>query len=212
MAEITELLPEFPSFAVRYEPGKNPFFKAIMIENLRKLKSVALGRTLLEQIAAASPKHRGGFPEGVNVMCVPHHVNYTAKGFARISEGLGHGAVKVTGMKPSAMAEHNLEKCDFHIGGSSLNRADNPVHRSKGSGSVCWMAFSNAQMITSKGMACPAYIVLAHELIHSLHCTTGTHHGAEEEKMASGIGTYSDLPMTENAFRKAFGLSLRLDY
>jgi hypothetical protein len=44
-----------------------------------------------------------------------------------------------------------------------------------------------------------------------LHHVTGTIH-KDEELVTSGIGQYADLPMTENAFRKAFGIKLRVEY
>ncbi|WP_291155364.1 M91 family zinc metallopeptidase [Gemmatimonas sp. UBA7669] len=212
MAETTSKLPDFPGFAVRYDPSKNPFFQAIMVENLRILDSKEIGKSLLKQIGEASPKHRGQFPDGVNVMCTPYHINYTQSGFSRQGQFTGDGGFKVEGMKPSTAASHNLKNCPFHIAGSSFNKADDPSFNDKGRGTVCWMAFSNAQFITSKGETAQPFIVLAHELIHSLHCLTGTHNGSEEELMTSGIGKYSDLPMSENAFRKAFGLPPRVSY
>ncbi len=55
MAEITQLLPAFPGFAVQYDPSKNPYFRVIMEENLRKLKQVSAGKSLLSSIQAATP-------------------------------------------------------------------------------------------------------------------------------------------------------------
>ncbi len=62
MAEITQLLPAFPGFAVQYDPSKNPYFRVIMEENLRKLKQVSAGKSLLSSIQAATPAFRGSFP------------------------------------------------------------------------------------------------------------------------------------------------------
>ena len=72
---------------------------------------------------------------------------------------------------------------------------------------------SNAQIITSKGEEAHPYIVLAHELIHSLHCLEGTKvDSADEELSTTGLGKFADNPMTENKFRAAFGLALRTQY
>ena len=121
MAETISVLPEFPGFAVQYDSASNPFFSAIMVENLRKLKSVALGKSLLEQIAAAQPKHRGTFPLGVNVMCVPFHMRYIESGFRTTSTYIDNKQV-LDGMKPSPNKEHNPDGCPFHKVGSSLCR------------------------------------------------------------------------------------------
>lgn len=54
--------------------------------------------------------------------------------------------------------------------------------------------------------------MVTHELMHSLHCLAGTHADGDEEIKTTGIEKYADWPMSENAFRKAFGLDLRKSY
>jgi hypothetical protein len=56
------LLPGFRGIAVEYDQNRNPFFKAIVLENLRRIGSVAPGRVLLNEIANAVPWFRGDFP------------------------------------------------------------------------------------------------------------------------------------------------------
>ena len=44
------------------------------------------------------------------------------------------------------------------------------------------------------------------------HHVTGTRRDNDEEQWTTGIGVYADNPMSENAFRAAFGLRLREMY
>jgi len=72
----------------------------------------------------------------------------------------------------------------------------------------------------------PSYIALAHELIHCWHYVTGGCYRAptltfdlavdsglaEEEARTTGLFPYDNEPLSENAFRLAFGLPLRTEY
>ena len=219
---VVSKLPDFPGFACEYDPKANPFFKAIMVENLRKLKSVPLGEDLLQRIADARPrarsipkdkrssKFRWSFPSGVNVMCQPSEVSFTQRGFKRDLLYGADNSVKVLGLKVDRNPTIPTT-CPFAIEGGSVNEAVNQAFTANG-GTVCWMRFSNVQIVTRSGVTTQPFVVLAHELIHSLHCLTGTHHGDQEELVTTGIGAYAGEPMSENAFRTAFGLQLRTAY
>jgi hypothetical protein len=54
--------------------------------------------------------------------------------------------------------------------------------------------------------------VLAHELIHSLHCLNGVQAGENEELWTTGLGAYADEPMSEQKFRAAFAIGDQLQY
>lgn len=226
MPETRKVLPEFPGFAVEYDINANPFFEPIVVESLRKIKSVAVGKSLLSRIAVANPQYRGDFPDGINVILTPmvNGMQYNQSGFKPQKEWLEQGAFKVTGMTPSLASGHNLKRtvtkngneeeidCPFWKDGTSANLAVDPSFTNGGRGTVCMVRFSNAQFMTSKGEPCAAFIVLAHELIHSMHCLEGTHAGSDEELWTSGEGKYEGDPMTEAAFRRAFGLAKRAAY
>jgi hypothetical protein len=173
MALVEELLPDFEGFSVQYDPTKNPFFKAIMVDNLRKLQTVSVGKTLLKEIAEAYPRSCGDFLPSVNVRCVPTQINYTQSGFKRSVNWGDGGSFTVTGMSATDDPKFALKGCPFHIAGSSANAALNAMASTNKTGSVCTMKFSNAQLVTGKGERADPYIVLAHELIHSLHCLKG---------------------------------------
>ncbi|MEZ5669306.1 MAG: hypothetical protein R3F55_18095 [Alphaproteobacteria bacterium] len=213
MADVTELLPDFPGFACQYDPNKNPFFRPIMVENLRKLKSVDLGRKLLDDIAGANPRQRGDFPPGVNVMAVPTEIHFVQSGHRLEAVYEEDHSRTVTGMSPSANPAYAPDGCPFWIDGGSSNAAVDTMAAGNGTGSVCFMRFHNAQVMTRKGEKADPYIVLGHELIHSLLALTGTtKDGRDEELWTTGLGAFADEPICENMLRKAFGLALRAKY
>nr|WP_076588712.1 M91 family zinc metallopeptidase [Vibrio ostreicida] len=197
----------FPGFAAKFDANEHPYFREIMEENLRKLKSVAAGKALLSEIQAARPVVRGSFPPTVNVMCVPTHINFTQSGFKRLVHYDMNYKEHVTGISPSKQAKFAPKGCPFWMAGGSHNAAADPKAATNSFGSVCFMHFSNVQVMTRKGEKADPYVVLAHELIHSLHCLQGTTiDGKDEELWTTGLGKYADNPMSENAFRRQFGV------
>ncbi len=206
MAEIQEKLPDFSGFGVKYDPVKNPFFKAILVENLRIIERVAAGKQLLQLIADARPRHRADFPDGVNVFGKPKDVKYVESGHAPAFGSI----VKVDG--PGSAKYVAPKGCRHYIVGSSANASKSPTDSENGQGSVCDMLFTNAQFVTSKGERSAPFVVLAHELIHSYHCLYGIKKGEDEELWTTGIGTYADEALSENVFRTQFGMPPRAEY
>jgi hypothetical protein len=204
MAEITEVLPDFDGFAVCYDPSKNPFFKAIFIENMRLIQGCTAGKTLLKLIADARPRSRADFPPSVNVMAKPQAVKYVQSGHAPM-----FGSITPVPGVDRYVAPRG---CNHYIIGSSCNSAKSTQDSENGAGSVCDMNFTNAQFITSKGEQTRSHIVLAHELIHSYHCLYGIKKADDEELWTTGIGIYSAEPLCENVFRTQFGMTLRTEY
>lgn len=216
----------FKGFAIEYDQSANPFFEKIMIENLSLLQSKSLGRKLLRRIGRATPKARADFPIGIHVICRPYMMQYVQSGSRLRTEVKLDGSEVAYAMSPSSEEHHNVKRleesqsagwetwrksCSFHKRGSSLNKAAVPPEMSKG-GSVCFMDFSNAQVMESNGAMCWPHIVLAHELIHSLHCLRGEHANENEERKTVGMDEFADEELTENAFRVAFGLDPRDAY
>jgi len=220
MATVNQKLPEFRGFGVQYDPKKTPFFTSMCVEDLRRIASRPLGRKLLEDIAKATPRSRKppknaneeikavSFPKGVNVMMVPTSMEYTQSGFKMGWTGRG----MERSLQKSAAASHNVPGCPFHPAGGSCAMAVDILAAGDGTGTVSIMKYTNAQIITSKGEATYSFLVLAHELIHSLHHVTGTRKDDGEEDWTTGIGLYVDNPMSENAFRKEFGIKPREKY
>jgi len=220
MPIVSNKLPEFPGFAIRYDPAAKPFFQSMVLEDLRRIKSKDIGKKLLEDIAAANPRSRVApdnanaeakavvFELGINVVMVPTSMEYTQSGFKMAFTGVG----VQKSLKPSVAASHNVPGCPYHPAGGSCAEAVDITAAGNGTGTVSIMKYTNAQILTGKGEATHSFVVLAHELIHSLHHVTGTRRDQGEEDWTTGIGVYADEPMTENAIRAAFGLKLREKY
>jgi len=220
MPIVSNKLPEFPGFAVRYDPATKPFFESMVLEDLRRIKSKDIGKKLLEDIAAARPRARAApqnanaearaivFEAGVNVVMVPTTMEYSQSGYKMAFTGKGVEKA----LKPSAHASHNVEGCPFHPAGGSCAEAADITAAGDGTGTVSIMKYTNAQIVTSKGEATQSFVVLAHELIHSFHHVTGTRRDQGEEDWTTGIGAFADEPMSENKIRAAFGLKLREKY
>jgi len=221
MPVVNQKLPEFPGFAVQYDPSAKPFFVSMVLEDMRKIASKDLGKTLLKSIADATPRARQAaasaneaaraiiFNEGVNVVIVPTSMTYIQTGYKM---GFTPGSGMQKSMLPSTHAAHNVPGCPYYPSGGSVAEAADISAAGDGTGTVSIMKYTNAQIVTAKGEATLPYIVLAHELIHSLHHVTGTRRDHGEEDWTTGIGLFSDNPMSENAFRKAFGIKPREKY
>lgn len=221
MPVVNQKLPEFPGFAVQYDPSAKPFFVSMVLEDMRKIASKDIGKSLLKSIADARPRARSAppsaneaaraieFPEGVNVVIVPTTMTYTQSGY-KMAYAPGSGTNKT--MQPSAHPSHNVEGCPYYPSGGSVAEAADIMAAGDGTGTVSIMKYTNAQITTAKGEATLPFIVLAHELIHSLHHVTGTRRDSGEEDWTTGIGLFADNPMSENAFRKAFGIKPREKY
>ncbi len=220
MSAVNSKLPDFPGFAVQYNPKDKPYFRSMVVEDLRRIATKEIGRELLKRIANARPRARSAranasaelkaikFSKGINVVVIPSAVQFTQSGQKMAYTGVG----MQQSLQPSAAAHHNIEGCPFHIAGGSSAEAVDPTADSDGTGTVSLMRYTNAQIITSKGESTSSFIVLAHELIHSLHHVTGTTKNDGEELWTTGLGIYSNELMSENAFRKMFGLAPRVDY
>lgn len=85
---------EFPGIAFSYDPSAQPFFKALVKENLRKLSLLKTGKKLLKYIAEAKPTYRGKEkPDGVNVIIQPPLARqFSAPGLVG---GAGGSAIKI---------------------------------------------------------------------------------------------------------------------
>jgi len=200
MAEIIEVLPDFDGMACKYDPSKNPLFRAIVVENLREIAKCSLGRNLLYKIAQAAPKSRADFMPGVNVLVQPKPTTYTQSG---MKLSYIKGTETPNGLVKSDDSKHRPEGCPFYTAGGSCNAAVVPGSSDNGQGTVCYMNFTNVQVSTSKGEKVYPYIVLAHELIHSYHCLYGIKKkGKDEELWTTGIGVFRDEVMSENTLRK----------
>jgi len=62
---------EFKGFGFNYDQSQQPFFKALVKENLRLLNALPTGKLILSAIHKAKPARRSNYPDGVNVILQP---------------------------------------------------------------------------------------------------------------------------------------------
>lgn len=233
MASVNSVLPEFPGFAVQYDPAMKPYFVTSVVEAMRIVVSKPIGASLVAEIAAARPSFRTPgatsklgdiqFPIGINVVVVPA-VGGDAVTWSQSTMKMGYGAgsdVKNV-LVPSSHEYHNqtyrrtdgtTEVCAYHMDdGGSVAEAYDVNHTTDGQGTVSVMKFTNAQIQTRKGEKSWPFIVLAHELIHCLHHVTGTKLEMNEEPRSVGFPPYDTETYTEQKFRAAFNLPPRNMY
>lgn len=209
---------EYPGFAFDYDAAKNPFFKALLKENLQKIAMLPSGKVLLKAIRDARPGKRAKeFPDGVNVILKPPiDKQMMAPGLGKQGTGLvikdnkafmdwdnrvNGGLVPLLSAKTLAQATH---KADSEV------QADGKP----GVGSTCHVFFSNIEMRSKTGQWLPPEITLAHELIHCWHMLNGSGKAdiKAEEWMTVGIKGFEGMPLTENRLRQEAGYPARTKY
>lgn len=220
MALIRQPLAGFPGFALFYDPMQKPFFQKNVLDDMRQIASQPIGKDLLALIAAARPAVRTvsrtanesirtiAFSQGVNVVITPTTMTYTQSSYKM--GYLPQSTVRT--LQDSKHRKHNLDGCTFYPTGGCCAEPADIVAAGDGRGCVSVMKYTNAQIMTAKGERAFSFIVLAHELIHSLHHVTGTRKDTGEEQWTTGMGEFAHEPMSENAFRAAFSIPLRQRY
>lgn len=90
----------------------------------------------------------------------------------------------------------------------AFNEADG---RGAGTRAACYW---NPNIFNTPNGARPAFVGLAHELIHCYHYTNGLAKGSydEEEKFTVGLAPYALSPITENAIRGEHNVATRTQY
>ena len=230
-------LASFPGFGVKnYDLTESkrrpdPFFEAIIAENLRILANPRLGNgigiRLLESIRRADPAYRHNFPARINVIFKPIPVRFVQGGY-RVQMGnlnyedaaAGNPPVPLTMTREIANSRfQNFLEHKFGIrkeaglpmtfsGLGAVHEAMDQTAASNGQGTVCAVDFSNARVPMNER----PYIYLAHELIHCLHSLTSTKHPNNDEPATIGLGGHEHDALTENRFLDALGLQRRTHY
>jgi hypothetical protein len=208
-----EMLPEFGMIAAKYDPKKKPYFLYQLTQDLRTIATCTAGHVILEMIKMARPRFRSDFPPSINVMCVPVEVEgqdtvtFVQPGYAQIGDEKGNTTLMATG-KPQ------VEGCPWRHKGGSCNIALNLKNAENGTGTVCTLEYTNAQVRTNLGETTYSFIVLAHELIHSQHCLWGIRKKTEgdEELCTTGLEPYEKESLTENKVREQLKVARRVRY
>jgi len=214
-----------PGIGLQYAASADHvLFYKMVVDDLWQIRSKPLGKTLLDRIATARPRTKTtqanrnaetesfAFSPGTNVVITPTTISHMQSSY-RQGAFIGSSTTNREVVASNA-PQHNVQHLPFYrLNGSYTEAADGDAADDK-TGSVSIIRYSNATTKVEGGVLTPSFIVLAHELIHSLHHLTGSRlrDGNEEERRTTGIGAYANDELTENAFRQAFGLPLRLDY
>lgn len=210
---------EFKGIGFNFDPTQQPFFKAIVKENLRLLNTLPTGKALLKAIRDAKPKHRlNGWPSKVNVVLQPPITRTWS------TPGLGARSGKITDQgKFDAFQQRPTDanpdlrgqgKLIPGISSKTQVQEDNKAAASDGSGSVAWLFYSNNEILSDSGTWFVPHITMGHELIHCLHALWGemdTNNRFEEYKTV-GIKGFENYTYTENKLRADAGHPKRTKY
>ena len=192
-----------------YDSAQQPFFEALVMENLKLLWQSAAARNLFDAIDAARPaRTHGGDQAKFNVVIQP------PLGRKLVAPGMtSSGAMRDQGKFDQWKGYDpagETDRCAL-IPTMSAKVAAQAVDRTAGedgTGSAAWVYYSNYEIITKSGTWLPPFITLGHELIHCLHYLTGTcrtgHGGKDEEWATVGIKGFAGETHTENGIRADF--------
>ena len=217
---IVTVQSKFEGISIEYLEEETPFFAVGVNEALTLIASKELGAKLLKLIADARPQ--GGtwgatVPPKTNVLIKPQsNRKFMQSGFKPDwlpgAVAGPNGIVPKDGMTATPSASYNVDGRPFtYLGAGSCNAGNDTSCNADSRGTLCELYFDSAQMMTSSGVVTLPFIVLAHELIHSYHNLYGIVK-SDEEKWTTGIAPFADEEMSENGFRKAFGLPRRDSY
>lgn len=198
--------PRYPGFAFLGEPP-SPSTEACFYSDLALIQSRSLGADLLADIARASPGVRKitngndkdreiNFPKNINVIVRPTTMTFYETGIEF----------------PSRRIYPPVPGRNFYPKGGCMAIAGDVDAAGNGTGSVSLVNYTNTQLFTGKGEKTFSFIVLAHELIHSLNHLQGRLHNDDEEQRTTGLNQYASEKYSENAFRQAFLLESRQVY
>ena len=152
---------------------KNPAFPLIVIEALGEINKGVNGQALLQAIAHSLI---AASPDGFKVKIVRPELEKEEKRLARPENPGTEG-----GSRAVAFNEHDAQS-------------------GRGSLAAC---FWNPCVYNTPLGARPAFIGLAHELVHCLHYLRGTKKAGydDEERYTVGLPPYNAEPITENTIR-----------
>jgi hypothetical protein len=183
----------------------NQSFVEAAIRDLNKIKSKPVGESLLGTI---SKRCQGiGTKAGGSLV----QIKYTNM--------VGDQVRDVSGLESTAQSPEHFDDRDVAHGAAPGSLVRLP---GRGTGSVIHYGHNLEGKYTKAiGVQTPAFIALAHELVHALHSLSGdflkpyswaTDGALTEEARTVGIGPYAHGRITENAIRKEHGLPMRTYY
>lgn len=201
---------EFKGIGFNYDPQQQPFFKAMVKENLRALSLLPTGKGILKAIRDLKPAHRvKQWPSGVNVMMQPPLTKtWNTPGLS------GQLAGRITDQTKFDDFQKGKGRLIPGISSKTSLQEDNRTAASNGTGSVCTLFYSNTEILSDEGTWFIPHITMGHELIHCLHGLKGIMNPDNrlEEYSTVGIKGYENNIYSENKLRKEAGFPLRTKY
>jgi hypothetical protein len=200
---------EYSGLAFDFDATQNPFFKAMVKENLRLLCSLKVGRLLVDSIKKATPAYRNkDFPAGINVIIKPPLSRVWGAPGLSLKTGL------VTDQAKFAAFSAGKGQMVPSMGSKTQTQPDNTGAATGGGGSVCWLFYSNNEIYSGNNEWLIPYITLGHELIHCLRALEGRSLpvGDKKEEWATTGIKGEGYFITENDLRQEAGLPLRTKY
>ena len=204
---------EFKGFGFNYDPSAQPFFKALVKENLRLLATLPTGKRLLSAIKDARPAYRPrSWPSGVNVVLQP------PLGRNWSTPGLGATSGKITDqarfdafneardpgnfMLDNDFGRRKAGKLIPGITAKTQVQEEDKNAASDGTGSACTLFYSNTEILSDTGTWFIPHITMGHELIHCMHGLQGQMNKDNriEEYTTVGMKGYAGA-ITENMLR-----------
>ena len=213
---------EFKGIGFDYDASAQPFFKAIVKENLRKLAALKTGKGLLKLIKNASPAYRlKAAPKSVNVVIQPPlDRDFLTPGMKR--GGAVHDQGKVDAWRNSEAGDIGVKliptlSSKTQVGSHCTKSQGAPKYappEGTGGGSTCYLMYSNTEILSDSGLWAIPHITMGHELIHCLHALYGKSKfdDRQEEYYTVGIKGYDNEAYTENKLRAEAGFPLRKKY
>jgi hypothetical protein len=208
--------------AVKYDNQKDPFFEVKVKDSISNIARFQVGKDLLQAIQNANPEYTGQpgvFPTGVNILIIPTDEKMTlySPNFHKPTDTGVDGTDYSNGIfndQKDQFFQIRPNATYYRTGAEIKHASKDTIAGGNGKGTVAVVYFSNARQRLSSGLANPAFIGLAHELIHALHSLNGEKKPTteEEENRTVGLGKYAKEKFCENSFRKAARLSRRLHY
>lgn len=216
--DIVKRPSKYPMLAVSYTDTNDPFFEVNVMKSLEFVAKSRTMKTIFERIRDAKPAFRPStFPRMCNVLITPPiDRSYTSGvnqyGFqGQAGEALynaWHAEGKNDGLKLKMAAKCQAEAL------SKKESSYDLAGLNKGNGSVCYMYFSNKEVMTKSGEPLPMHTTLAHELIHCMHYLYGEAmwESRDEEHRTVGLKKFNGELLCENQIRTDLGIDPRKKY
>lgn len=218
--EILKRPSRYPMLAIQYTDTQDPYFELNVMQSLDLIEKSATMREIFKRIADATPGNRHAtWPRYCNVLITPpidrgYQSGVNQFGFMGAPGKAIYDAWQADKPKPEDGLKLKMAaKCQAE----AVSKADGGYDitgTKKGSGSICFLYFSNREIMTKSGEPLPMYTTMAHELIHCMHYLYGEAmwDSKDEEHRTVGLKAFSGEKLCENKVREDLAVDKRTKY